>query len=264
MTSYDLTFDTFPQHLQLLFREAFKEKKYTDVTLVSDDQTQFKAHKIVLSGCSPVFMNIIESNPNDNPLIYLKGIHSSELEAILEFMYLGEAKFYQERMGEFIQVAKDLELKEISEGLDITDFESEVTLKNEDPADGKETKSMRCKPKTKCPECDAVFAVKKNMLIHYRGKHQGIRYPCSQCDHRAVSWKALREHVLARHEKIRYPCDQCDHQATKPNNLRVHIQSMHEGVRFPCNFCGYQAKQRPQLRAHIEAKHKGIKSIVYP
>merc|ERR1711873_89221 len=82
-----------------------------DVTLVSDDQTQFKAHKIVLSACSPVFKKIIESNPSQHPLIYLRGIQSYEMESILQFMYLGEGKFYQERMGEFIKVAKDLEVK---------------------------------------------------------------------------------------------------------------------------------------------------------
>ena len=48
---YTLNWDTFSEHLQLMFKDLYQEGRYTDVTLVSDDQTQFKAHKIVLSAC---------------------------------------------------------------------------------------------------------------------------------------------------------------------------------------------------------------------
>merc|ERR1712026_556487 len=102
---------TFSEHLQQMLKSLHQHQLYSDVTLVSDDQTQFKAHKIVLSACSPVFKKIIDSNPSQHPLIYLRGIQSYEMESILQFMCLGEGKFHQERMGEFIKVAKDLEVK---------------------------------------------------------------------------------------------------------------------------------------------------------
>ena len=44
-------------------------------------------------------------------LIYLRGIQSYEMESILQFMYLGEGRLFYERMGEFIKVAKELEVK---------------------------------------------------------------------------------------------------------------------------------------------------------
>ena len=51
---YTLNWQTFSEHLQVMFEDLYQEGRYTDVTLVSDDQTQFKAHKIVLSACSPL------------------------------------------------------------------------------------------------------------------------------------------------------------------------------------------------------------------
>ena len=123
---YTLNWHTFSDHLQLMFKDLYEEEKHSDVTLVSDDQTQFKAHKIVLSACSPVFKKIIDNNPSQHPLIYLRGIQSYEMESILQFMYLGEGKFYYERMGEFIKVAKDLEVKEISKGVEISNVEEGV------------------------------------------------------------------------------------------------------------------------------------------
>merc|ERR1712243_532762 len=86
----------------------------TDITLVSEDRKSFKAHKIILSACSPVFKSIINDGALSNPTVFLRGIHSNEIVSILQFIYLGEATFYQERMNEFLNVATSLEIKEIT------------------------------------------------------------------------------------------------------------------------------------------------------
>ena len=44
-----------------MFKDLYEEGRNSDVTLVSDDQTQFKVHKIVLGACSPVFKKIINN-----------------------------------------------------------------------------------------------------------------------------------------------------------------------------------------------------------
>ena len=82
---YNQTWHSFTEHLQLMFKDLYEEGNHADLTLVCDDQIQFKAHKIVLSACSPVFKKIIGNNPNNNPLIYLRGIQSYEIESILQF-----------------------------------------------------------------------------------------------------------------------------------------------------------------------------------
>ena len=83
--------------------------------------------KIVLRACSPVFKKIIDNNPSQHPLVYLRGIQSYEMESILQFMYLGEGKFYYKRMGELLKVAKDLEVKEICKGVEMKNEEEDAT-----------------------------------------------------------------------------------------------------------------------------------------
>merc|ERR1719378_802774 len=97
-----------------MLHDMMSSNEMTDVTLVSEDKKQFKVHKVVLSASSPVFKSIISDNILSSPIIYLKGIQSMEIESILQFLYLGQATFYQERMNEFLTVAKSLEIKEIS------------------------------------------------------------------------------------------------------------------------------------------------------
>ena len=110
---FDLTWHTYTDHLREMLHDMMVSNDLTDVTLVSEDKKHFKAHKVVLSACSTVFREIIGDNYNSNPVIYLRGIQSYEVESILQFIYLGQATFDQKRMNEFLNVGKSLEIKEI-------------------------------------------------------------------------------------------------------------------------------------------------------
>jgi len=73
------------------FKHLRDEKSFTDVTLACDGQT-CKAHKMVLSACSPYFKSLLEENPAKHPIIILKDVPFQHLTAILEFMYAGEVR----------------------------------------------------------------------------------------------------------------------------------------------------------------------------
>ena len=69
---YTLNWHTFSDHLRLMFKDLYEERKYSDVTLICEDQTQFKAHKIVLSACSAVLKDLSPSvKPSAAMLEYL-------------------------------------------------------------------------------------------------------------------------------------------------------------------------------------------------
>ena len=105
---HKLYWNTYTDHLREMFHEMLKTSELADVTLVSDDLRQFKAHKIVLSACSAVFKQILKDLPQNSSVIYLRGIQHQEMESILQFMYLGETTFDQERMNEVFSRDSDL------------------------------------------------------------------------------------------------------------------------------------------------------------
>ena len=92
---FNLTWHAFTSHAQDLFQNLLETQEFSDVTLISDDQHQYRVHKFKISACSSVFKNILSSNPL-NSSIYLRGVHHEELESILQFMYFGEATLYHE------------------------------------------------------------------------------------------------------------------------------------------------------------------------
>ena len=60
------------------------EDYFHDVTLVSDDQHQVMAHKLVLSASSDYFKYIFKNNKASNFLLCLEGVSSADLNNVLD------------------------------------------------------------------------------------------------------------------------------------------------------------------------------------
>ena len=112
---YDLKWKTYSDHLVGVFKDLGEEGHFADVTLVSDDQIQTPAHKVVLSACSSVLKTLLVNNPHSHPLLYLRGIKQTELQALLKFMYFGETQIFEDHVNNFLAIAKDLKIKEVIE-----------------------------------------------------------------------------------------------------------------------------------------------------
>jgi len=75
-----------------------------------------QAHKLILSACSPFFRGVLKQNQHAHPLLYLKGVGFSELQAVLNFMYHGEVNVAQEELNTFLAVAEELQVKGLTQG----------------------------------------------------------------------------------------------------------------------------------------------------
>ena len=84
---------------------------FSDVTLVSDDNFTTEAHKILLSSHSNFFGSILKKHVHAHPLIFLNGINSSYLALILDYIYNGEVKLYEEQLSGFLDAAEKLKIK---------------------------------------------------------------------------------------------------------------------------------------------------------
>ena len=227
---FDLTWHTYTNHLREMLRNMMSTNELADVTIVSEDKKHFKAHKVVLSACSPVFKTIIGDSMMSNPIIYLRGIQSLELESILQFIYLGEATFYQEQINEFLDVAKSLQVKDIAigEGDDDVVVKQEYAKDNELPTH--ETKQ----------QYDRVAIPQKDRQLK---KSNENNYPCDSCNYKTTKASDLRKHIKSMHEGVKYPCNQCQYQSSNLSNLYKHIKSIHEGVKYPCDQCSFKASK---------------------
>jgi len=111
---YFLKWNDYQSNMVSSFKHLRNEKSFTDVTLACEGQT-CKAHKMVLSACSPYFKALLEENPSKHPIIILKDVPFSHLQSILEFMYAGEVNISQEQLPAFLKTADRLKVKGLAE-----------------------------------------------------------------------------------------------------------------------------------------------------
>ena len=277
---YNLTWHSYSDHLKNMMKELMMNEDFADVTLVTEDKKQIKAHINILSSCSPVFKDILKKDKNSSSIVYLRGIQYSELESIMQFIYVGEATFYEERMNEFLAVAKSLEIRELCNAEtesndepdddpppDDQDISTEIleeqthtsdNIKKQSPQE-RQRRSVSVNGKYNCDQCHKSYSNRQGLYTHKQSVHQGVKFACDQCDHQYTDQTGLRRHIQSEHEGIKYACDQCDFQAKRQDHLTKHIQSKHEGIRYACDQCDFQATLQRNLTRHIQSKHEGVK-----
>ena len=106
-----LTWNNFESCVINSFKDLLSEKDFLNVTLVSEDDQKRKAHKVVISACSPVLKNILLRNPHQHPLVYLSGVKYQELRCLVNFMYLGQAQVRQDDLDIFMNIADKFQVK---------------------------------------------------------------------------------------------------------------------------------------------------------
>ena len=81
-----------------------------EITLVTKDDKEFKAHKNVLSKASPFFSKLLQGDMVENRegIIRLEEISSVVMEDVLEFIYTGSVEVTQENSEDLIAAANNL------------------------------------------------------------------------------------------------------------------------------------------------------------
>ena len=241
---YSLTWHTYSEHLKNMMKELMMNEDFSDITLITEDKKQIKANINILSACSPFFKDILKKEKYSSTIMYLKGVQYSEMESIIQFIYLGEATFNVERMDKFLTAAKSLEIKELCNAKMETSDEPEDQPPTTDQGalyeNMKEQTSVSDhfteKPPQKrrdingqfeCEPCQKMFTSKTGLNYHTESVHQGVKYACDQCNYKASTQSNLSRHIQSKHEGVKYACDQCDYQASRKDILTKHIQAMH-------------------------------------
>merc|ERR1712129_245768 len=110
-----LKWKDFQGNVNTAFGILRDDRDFSDVTLACEDGQQVEAHKVILAACSPFFQTLLRKNKHPHPLIYMRGVRSEDLVAIVDFLYYGEANVYQDNIDAFLALAEELNLKGLTE-----------------------------------------------------------------------------------------------------------------------------------------------------
>lgn len=131
---FSLCWNNFNSNLSAGFHESLCRGDLVDVTLAAEGQF-VKAHRLVLSVCSPYFRKMFTQMPANQHafgkipinftkenltnmflfVVFLKDVSHTALKDLIQFMYCGEVNVKQEALPAFISTAEALQIKGLTD-----------------------------------------------------------------------------------------------------------------------------------------------------
>lgn len=108
--SFHLRWNNHLTNLRSLLESLYNDQNLVDVTLSCSDGT-LKAHKLMLSACSPYFETIFKSHEVEHPVVILKGICRKEMKCLIDYMYVGSLEVSEDELPSLLTVANELQIK---------------------------------------------------------------------------------------------------------------------------------------------------------
>ena len=253
------------------------DTEFTDVTLISDDKVKFSAHKVLLSSCSSMFKFFLEGHNNAIPLLYLGGVSTENLELILDYIYYGEIKIFQEQLDSFLKSAKKLEIDGLTENFehktnDVKYLDQKVLIKYNESEESQildddttvifKRQYMKSNDVAKID----VSSMTSEEIVEKRKEFcisGGGMFSCTECEYvskaRSNMNKHIDTHFVGRYmkacddTKIDVSCLTSEEIVEKRKELCQKIDGM-----FFCSECEHSTKDRSNINKHIDRHFVGL------
>ena len=239
------------------FEDLRNDGDLTDITLTCEDGKQIETHKIILAAASPFFLDILKRNKHPHPLIYMKGVKSENLVAMVEFFYRGEVNVSQENLDDFLALADEMRLK----GLSRLDESQENTRTNQIPTQASEPRELPLRHKKASQKAEqsedhymeTALALNTSVEVtDMRLLNQQIRSMMEKGDNRVLHKRGNGK----VEEEITRVCKVCGKEG-RQNEIAQHIEAKHiTGLTHTCDICGKKVKTKNALRLHKSTHHK--------
>jgi len=266
------------------FRNLRQEEDLFDVTLVCNDGKQLEAHKLILSACSPLLRQMLSKSKHPHPFVFMPGMKSKELEAVLDFLYNGEVSVEQEDIADFLSLSQLLQIKGLTnhqENKSKEDKDTSLIYDKEDRHVVSEKKMKKEHPENqnnRCSKCGKYFITFSILKIHLMS-HEGEESADDPLSERSAS----SENVLTNHDEIDnnfgedetkslslhdmlrgiiecddgvWKCKVCGKISKSQVHAKEHGEIHIDGLRYPCVECGKSLKTSCAMRQHMKRWHK--------
>ena len=276
MDKYSLRWNQFQSSVTDSFRTFRREEVFHDVTLVSEDEVQMKSHRFLLSACSSFFQRILRSTDHNQPLIYLNGVPSKQLGLVLDYIYQGEVKIFQDQLDEFLAVASKLRI----EGL----VNTNTAAGNRSEAQPNSSSSLLLtrgnvqvrKPANKRSIPDGNATVKEEDTNEYEVSYNEVAtIPSFQPKDDspkiltneysqnigADDLNAKTTELIKKNDDNTFSCNVCGHVATVKQHMKYHVETHIEGLQYNCAYCDKTFRLQRSLFRHIKGHRNSIEAL---
>ena len=273
----NLSWNEFKNSTTKTFNKLHENEVFSDVTLACGEGKQIKAHRVILSSCSPFFQEVLIQNPHHHPLLYLKGVNIEDLRYLMKFIYTGEVEIPNEGLAKFLDSANYLQisglLQKDSNNQNKADerktsAEKDMFSKNPPHIRLESMENMDQNDQTTQDDQDVQDDQDAQDYLDDRDDQNDQRKDLKSeedtpginvNDHTVLQtdYKELNKKIDAIMEKVHgvWTCLACGKKAKDQSRLTIHIEGLHiEGFSHPCKVCGGMFSTRNSVAKHIRKR----------
>jgi len=244
-----LKWNDFQQNTNTAFGSLRNDTNFSDITLVCEDGQQLDAHKVILAASSPFFHTMLRRNKHPHPLIYMRGVKSEDLVAIVDFLYYGEANVYQENIDAFLVIAEELKLKGLTGNGTNEKVEEEGNTYKETikPTIKKDPNSFSTENNFQSSSHPNELSVGTVAVTNFT-----LSGNLQELDEQINSLMSKSDKKVPNGSKMvtATVCTVCGKEDTL-THIKEHIEANHlDGVSISCNFCEKTFRTRKACRRH--------------
>ena len=256
--SFCLTRNKFQESINKTFRTLREDPEFADVTLACEDGQQVEAHRVILSASSTFFKNLLRINKHKHPLIYMRGMKSVDLLAIVDFLYYGETNIFQENLENFLEIAEELKLNGI-QGFSMAKPELDNPIKNQEEEPTFTDSAIKIEKQHTAIKEDqgpSISGPMHPMDVVISEIAPSIKIPVFSGDFQELD-DNIKSMITKKKNGISmiHACTVCGKEGYV-SQIKKHIETNHVvGVTIPCNFCKKVFRSRDASRQHKLVRH---------
>ena len=239
----------FQESLQRSFAEMQHDSDFTDVTLACEGQS-IEAHRVILSASSPFFKKLLKAHSQHQPLIFMRGLRKSELAAMVDLIYLGEANILQENLESFLVLARELGLEGFGESA--PEHFSNTTFFNrgvEHMADLSSVRMQYISPNPNQYLTDRkIEKIEKGEIVS-KEQIMPLKVQIKQISRLDPATIAVIESMFEKKEDC-LACNHCEYTTKRKDHMKEHVEKHIGGLEYPCNNCDKILRSSNALRHH--------------
>ena len=265
---FSLKWEEFSNNAASSFRALYEDTDFTDVTLASSDGQTIKAHKVVLSSCSPVLKSMLVKTSHARPLMYMRGVTLGQLETILTFCYLGQAEVLHSELGELLEVARDLGIKGLSQE-DTQEQDQEHVQKGSKQKNNKSSCKITTQNskevasevgipiiKTEIMNRRATFTFSEasEEIVDY--SNDVVLESTGSYENSSQANELFETNNEEKDNKHGHECTSCGKSYSIKGALNRHVKEKHtREANFSCNECDWTGPRQYLIAAHMKSVH---------
>ena len=239
---YSLKWNDFQSAVSQAFKQLQLESDFNDVILISEDDVQISAHKVVLSASSGFFKRILQNHPHKNTLLFLGGVTSEYLSLVLDYIYQGEVQLNQEHLDGFLSTAQKLQIDGLLEKAE-RGIELNLNVKDEDEEVKDDLQSKPLKLDSQVENQDI--------------EKQKVNYGLSLGDlDKQILMQKKKELCRRTNEGKAFECLGCGKLMNNQANMMRHVETHIQGLSYNCQVCGKVFRSNNSLSSHNSVFHK--------